>query len=65
MISSLNGFGGFGPSVGAAVVVVLVFGVEWLSNQNDPDTSVLGLDDGESWATGQEGMEGVGTECLR
>jgi hypothetical protein len=49
--------------VGLAVVVVLAFGTERLSNHDVPDTSVLGLDDGDPPVTGApEGTRGPGRE---
>jgi hypothetical protein len=38
--------------VGIAILIVLAFGAERLSNHEIPDTSVLGLDDGESQRSG-------------
>jgi hypothetical protein len=49
--------------VGIAIVVVLAFGTERLSNHDVPDTGVLGLDGSDSASTGTpEGTQGIGQE---
>jgi len=62
-LSTLVGFGGFEPLVGAVVAVALVFGTERLSVHEVPDPRGLGLNDGDSRPTDSKGMQSIGREC--